>query len=437
MKILRFALFCFLLIVLSRCSDDHLSDEALLEKDKRALVDNLDSDKVSTYKFGKILIRASAEKNTISPEFQSFKTDFERIFKTLVKHDIKHPENLSFLDYISIYRDYKRMQNFIMKTDEDIFPTLSDAFNLLYGDSTTKISYFSGEEKVYVQNVEHAILSTIVVLSEDLGKEVSLYECSMTNPELLLDSEIKTLLQYCRGFLFFENRLLYLSENELTNNINWLNNNKHVELSLTRSFFRWGNLDNNQTHTAFHSFNHLIRGFDRLMMDREIDEKRALEDFEMFLKDANEIGIDNEVIWSIETFLYLKNEDNEKAISSLKKLKKSDLLSDEEKRRIDESIEYVKNRKPGKVLNGFFDKVFLSKLVTKYMFSILSNVNWEKVLKEHNVPHTDKMFETLKRVKKFNSNLLKYTDSDNLNQKASEIKNEGNKIWENAKHALE
>ncbi|MGG6230469.1 short-chain dehydrogenase [Tenacibaculum sp. SDUM215027] len=418
-------LLLFLLTI--SCFDKEKTDEELLEKDKIELKENLDSYKIATYKFGKILIRSSAEKDTISTEFQSFKKDLDRIFNKVVKYDIENPENLSLLDYILIYRDYKRMEDFIMKTDEDIFPTLVDAFNVIYGDSISKKrEYYNGKEKEYVQNIEHAILSAVVILSKDLGKEVSLYECTKTNPELLPDSEIKTLLQYFRGFLFFEKGLYYLSEDEISRNINWLNNNKNVDLPYTRAFFQWGNLDNESTHLGLHSLNHLFRGFDRLMMEREIDEKRALEDFEAFLKDANKIGLNNEITWSIETYLYLKNEENEKAIASLTKLKTSDLLSSEDKKRIDESIEYVKNRESGKVLNGFYDKFFLSKIATKYMYAILSKVDWEKVMKKQNVPHTDEIFKTIDNLKNFIDNLKKYASTEDL-------KNKGKSLWNKTK----
>lgn len=427
-----------LLTLTISCSDDDKIDKQLLENDKKELVENLDSYKVATYKFGKILIRASAEKNTISPEFQSFKSDLDRIFNKVVKYDLEDPESLTVLDYISIYRDYKKMEDFIMETDEDIFPTLIDAFNVVYGDSISRQrEYLKGEEKIHIQNIEHSVLSAIVILSKDLGKEVSLYECSKTNPELLPDSEIKTLLQYIRGFLFFEKGLYYLSEDEISRNIDWLNNNKKVDLPYTRAMFQWGNLNNEQTHIGFHSLNHLFRGFDRLMMERKIDEKRALEDFEMFLKDAKEIGLDNEIVWSIETYLYLKNEDNEKAIAALTKLKTSKLLSSEEREKIDESIEYVKNRKPGEVLNSIYDKYFLSKIATKYMFSILSKIDWEKVLKEQNVPHTEEIFETIDIFKTLVENLEKYSSTEILKDTGEEIKNGGKSLWNKAKELAE
>ncbi|WP_194766061.1 short-chain dehydrogenase [Tamlana sp. I1] len=415
------------------CSNANKTDKELLENDKKALVANLDSYKVSAYKFGKILIRASAEKDSISPEFQSYKADLDRIFNKAVKYDIHNPESLSMLDYISIYRDYKNMEDFIMKTDEDIFPTLIDAFNTNYADSISKQSaYLTGNEKMRVQNIEHAILSAIVILSKNLGKEVALYECSKTHPDLLQDSETKTLLQYFRGFLFFEKELYYLSEDEISRNIDWLNNNKGVDLPFTRTMFQWGNLNNEQTHIGFHALNHLFRGFDRLMMERTIDEKRALDDFEMFLKDVNAIGLNNEIVWAIETYLYVKNEEGEKAITALTKLKTSHLLSSGDKESINESIIYLQNRTPEKAHNHFYDKYFLSKIATKYMFSLLSEIDWKKVVEAQNVSHTEEIFKTIDNLKVFIEHLENFSSTESLEKTGNEIKNKGQSLWNKA-----
>jgi len=419
-----------LFTLFTSCFDKEKTDVELLEKDKKELKENLNSYKITLYKFTKIIIRSSAEKDTISTEYKSIKSDLDKIFNNVIKYDFENPKNLSLMDYISIYHDYKKMEDFIEKTDEDIFPTLTEVFSVTYGDSISNSIHFTGEQKEDTQNMEHAILSAIVVLSKDLGKEVALYECSKTKPEQLPDSELKTILQYFRGFLFFEKGLYYLSEDELTRNIDWLNNNRNVDLKYTRDMFKWGNLDNENTHIGFHSLNHLFRGYDRLMMDREIDEQRALEDFEMFLKDAKKIGLDNEVIWSIETYLYLKNEENDKAIASLTKLKSSNILSSYDKKRLDESIEYVNNRESGKVLNGIYDKYFLSKIASKYMLSILSQIDWEKILKEQNVPHTEEMFKTIDNLNGFVENLNKYASTEKL-------KDTGENLWNKAKGLIE
>ncbi len=425
-------------LVLISCSSEEKTDAALLKLDKKKLEKSLDSYKIFPYKFGKIAIRSSVTKDTISEEYQKFKTTLDKISKRLMRHDLSNPDKLSVLDYLSIYRDYKKMENFIMKTDEDIFPTLVDALRVTYADSISrKLPYVSGNNKKIVEGLEHAVLSAIVILSKDLGKEVSLYECSKTDLNVLPDSELKALLSYFRGFLFFEKKLYYLSEDEISRNIAWLDKNEGIDLPYTRAMFQWGNLSNEQTHIGFHALNHLFRGFDRLMMERDIDEKRALEDFEAFLKDANNIGLNNEITWSIETYLYLKTEEKEKAIASLEKLKTSTLLSTREKEKIEESITYLKDRETGKLLNGVYDKFFLSKIATKYMFSVLSKVDWQKLLKDNNVPHTDEMFVVIDNFKNFIENLSTYTSADGLKEAGKELKDKGKSLFDKAKGLIE
>ncbi len=438
MKIRQGLFIITLLLCFFACKTKDKTDEALLNLDKKNLEKSLNSYKIFPYKFGKIAIRSAVTKDTISSEYQTFKTSLDKVSKRLMRHDLSNPDELSLLDYVSIYRDYKKMENFIMKTDEDMFPTVVDALRVTYGDSIQKKSGFlKGKEKEIVQNIEHSVLSAIVILSKDLGKEVSLYECSKTNPALLPDSELKALLGYFRGFLFFEKKLYYLSEDEISRNISWLNENKTVDLPYTRAMFQWGGLTNAQTHVGFHALNHLFRGFDRLMMERKIDEERALQDFETFLKDANTIGLSNEITWAIETYLFIKTENKEKAIASLQKLKASPLLSSNEKEKIEESIVYLKNRKSGKLLNGAYDKFFLGKIATKYMFSILSKVDWEKLLKDNDVPHTEEMFVVIDNFKTFMDKLSTYTSVDGIKKAGKDLKNKGWNLLDKAKGLVE
>ncbi|WP_075343209.1 short-chain dehydrogenase [Tenacibaculum agarivorans] len=420
------------------CTSKEKTDAELLNLDKRKLDKSLNSYKVFPYKFAKIALRSAVVKDTISEEYQKFKVTLDKISKRLMSHDIENPDKLSMLDYLRIYRDYKKMESFIMKTDEDIFPTIRDALQVAYGDSIAKAQpFFSGKQKKIIESFEHSVLSAIVILSKDFGKEVSLYECSKTDPDILPDTELRALLSFFRGFLFFEKKLYYLSENEISRNLTWLDVNKDVNLFHTRAMFQWGDLNNEETHIAFHAINHLFRGFDRLMMKRDIDEKRAIKDFESFLKDANKIGLNNEITWSIETFLYLKTDEKEKAIASLEKLRSSVLLSSMEKEKINESITYLKNRESGKLLNGVYDKFFISKIATKYMFSVLSKVDWEKLFKENDVPYTKEMFIVIDNFKEFIDKLNTYASADGLKEAGKDLKDKGKNLLEKAKGLIE
>ena len=420
------------------CSKESKTDGELLAKDKKHLVESLQSYKVSTYKFGKIMIRASVATDTISSEFQKFKSDLNKTSKLVMHIGEKSDKELSVLDYISIYRDYKKMEDYIAETDEDIFPTIAEAFGVMYKDANLANPPFSkGTEKEYSQNIEHSILSSIVLLSKGFGKEISLYECSKTKPDLFPDKELKTLLMYYRGFLYFEKGFYYLSEDEYSRNITWLNEHPNVELPDIKSLFKMVDLDNKQTHIAFRSMNHLFRGFDRLTMDRDIDKSRALEDFEQFLKGSKEVGIDNEMIWAVETYMYLQNNEKEKAITSLTKLKSSKLVSSKDKKSIGESIIYLKGREPGDMLNGAYDKFFLAKIASKYMLSVLSEMDWKKILKENDVPHTEEMFKGIEKFQFFIKNMDTYTSKDKLKEVGEELESKGRNLWNKANELLE
>ena len=412
------------------------TDEELLALDKEKLAEHLDYDKITFYKFAKIAVRSSAVQDTNKPEYQKFKKHLNNVLNSLSKVEADGGKSISPIDAVLLYKDYRAVKGFVKETEEDIFPTLVEGFNHIYGDKTNRVTLLAGNAKTEAQNIEHAILSMVVLATRDMGQPFALYECSKTQPELLPDHETKTLLEFVRGFLFFSNNLFYLSEDGLTRNIEWLDKNENVPLPYTKAFFGWRNLSDSQTHTAFHGLNYLFRGFDRLRMERDIDEERGLDDFEKFLEDTKKLGLETELTLAVESYLYLKREDKEKATAALNKLKLSSLLSNSEKEAIAKTIVYVNDREAGKALNGVYDKLFLSKIATKYMISVLSKIDWEKVLKENNVPHTDKIFATVRRVRQMSNAVSSYTSEATVEKGKNELKKKGSELLDGAKGLL-
>ncbi|MDQ8004392.1 MAG: hypothetical protein REI64_06290 [Pedobacter sp.] len=412
------------------------TDEELLALDKEKLTEHLDYDKITFYKFAKIAVRSSAVQDTTKPEYQKFSKHLNRVLNSLDKVDADSGRSISPVDALLLYKDYRAVKGFVKETEEDIFPTLMEGINRIYGDQAKPIPLLKGNEKTEVQNIEHAVLSMIVLATRDLGQPFALYECSKTQPELLPDHETKTLLEFVRGFLFFSNNLFYLSEDGLTRNIKWLDKNENVPLPYTKAFFGWRNLSDSQTRTAFHSLNYLFRGFDRLRMEREIDEERGLDDFEKFLEDTKKLGLETELTLAVESYLYLKREDKEKATAALRKLKQSPLLSNSEKEAIEKTIVYVNDREAGKALNGVYDKVFLSKIATKYMISILAKIDWEKVLKANNVPHTEEIFATVRKVQTISNSVSAYSNEKTIDKGKTELKKKGSELLDGAKNLL-
>lgn len=428
----------FLILFLSiffGCSKPE-TDAELLELDQKKLVENLDYDKITFYKFAKIAIRSSAVQESTDKSFQQFKTHSNHLLQTLNKVDIKSNEQISAIDALFIYKDYRAVKSFVKETDEDIFPTLVEGINNLNASGKNTFELLNENEKTEAQNIEHAILSTIVLATRSFGQPFALYECAKTQPKKLPDHEIKTLLEFVRGFLFFSNNLYYLSEDGLTRNINWLDKHENIDLPYTKAFFGWRTLSDTQTHTAFHSLNYLFRGLDRIRMERQIDEERALDDFEKFIADTKKLGLETELTLAVESYLYLKREDKVKAVAALTKLNKSPLLSNSEHEALEKTIAYVNDREADKALKGVYDKLFLSKIAIKYIVAVMAKVDWDKVLKQNNVPHTDQIFATIRKVQNISNAVSNYTNAKTIEKGKTELKKQGSNLIDGAKNLL-
>ena len=418
-------------ILFSACSNEK-TDEVLLALDKQKLEENINYDKIIFYKFAKIAVRSNAVLDTNMAEYQKFSSKTQNILATMQQLDT-NKKSISVVEALQLYSDYRKVKNLVKETDEDVFPGLIEGFNVLYGAPKIDLKTVDPKEKVRYQNIEHAILSMAVLTTRDLGQPFALYECSKTQPELLKDSEIKTLLEFVRGFLFFGNNLFYLSEDGLSRNIKWLDKNEKIPLPYTKAFFGWRNLSDEQTHTAFHGMNYLFRGFDRMRMERKIDEERSLEDFDLFVKDMNKLGLQNELVWIVDAYLNLKRENPEKAIPALEKLITSPLFSDNEREAIQKTIDYVKERESDAALKGVYDKAFMAKLVSKYMISVLAKIDWEKVMQENNVPHTKEIFAGINKFKVMSNSVSRYTQPSTIENGKNEITKKGSELLKKAK----
>ena len=418
-------------ILFSACSNEK-TDEVLLALDKQKLEENINYDKIIFYKFAKIAVRSNAVLDTNMAEYQKFSSKTQNILATMQQLDT-NKKSISVVEALQLYSDYRKVKNLVKETDEDVFPGLIEGFNVLYGAPKIDLKTVDPKEKVRYQNIEHAILSMAVLTTRDLGQPFALYECSKTQPELLKDSEIKTLLEFVRGFLFFGNNLFYLSEDGLSRNIKWLDKNEKIPLPYTKAFFGWRNLSDEQTHTAFHGMNYLFRGFDRMRMERKIDEERSLEDFDLFVKDMNKLGLQNELVWIVDAYLNLKRENPEKAIPALEKLITSPLFSDNEREAIQKTIDYVKERESDAALKGVYDKAFMAKLVSKYMISVLAKIDWEKVMQENNVPRTKEIFAGINKFKVMSNSVSRYTQPSTIENGKNEITKKGSELLKKAK----
>lgn len=422
-----------MLLFLTACSSEK-TDEELLEQDRMALNENLVSGKVVPYKFVKLMVRGYASDDTTSAQFKTFKRDSDKLVQKILK--LNHADDLSVKDYWAMYQIYDQMDEFVTQTDEDQFPVIVDAFRRFW-NGTKSAHYFNGKEKAEQEAREHAFLTILAMASSNLGTEIALYECAETDTKLLPDSELKGDLRFLRGFVFMQKGFYYLSENEYSANLEWLKKNKGLDVRATINSMQLGHFDRKQSYVAFRAMNHLYRGIDRLMMEREIDHQRALEDFEQVLKDCKTLKIDNEAVWAIEVYVHLEKGENDKAIASLEKLKKSKLLANDDKALIDESIEYLEKDDPETVLKEVYDNLFMLKIASAFTYNRLKDVNANKLLRNSNLPNASKMAKKTEVLENTVNQIDSFSNGETLKEATKKAGEEGEGLLEEAKELFD
>jgi hypothetical protein len=425
--------YFFTLLLLTACSSEKTDDE-LLEQDRIALNENLVAGKVIPYKFVKLMVRGYASEDTTSTKFKAFKRDSDKLVQKML--ELKHADELSVKDYWAMYQIYDQMDEFVTQTDEDEFPVIVDAFRKFW-DGTKSGNYFKGKAKAEQESREHAFMSLLAMASSSLGSEIALYECAETDVELLPDSELKGQLRFLRGFVFMQKGFYYLSENEYSDNLEWLKKNKDLDLTYTINALQLGKFNKEQSYTAFRAMNHLYRGIDRLMMERKIDHERALEDFEQVLKDCKTLKIDNEAVWAIEIYVHLEKGESDKAIISLTKLKKSKLLTADDKALIDECIKYLQKDDSETALKEVYDNAFMLKIASSFTYNRLKHVNTNKVLKNSKVPNASKLAKKTALLENTVDQIDSFSNGKTLKEATKKAGKEGESLLEEAKELVD
>ncbi|WP_430410980.1 hypothetical protein [Kordia sp.] len=411
---------------LNSCSfleDDNLTP---IEKERLELEESVYSYKVLFWKYMKMTFKAKDINEDNHPELLPVKEKLGNIQNVYDMYDKKiENDELSPLDYITVYKDFTEIKDYIKETDEDILPSI-------FKGGTPEKKLTPEEEIKLRKSTEHLVLSVVSMFSRDLGKEIALYEITKVDVENAPESEEKCVFRLFRAMLFFEKGMTYLAAADLTQNINYIEKSRTADF-LDYYWYLYGkNISRQNAQDLSLGINYLLRGIDRLRIGGE-KEQGALEDFQAFLNIMNHLGVQTELTLAIETYLHLKKEDSEKAITSLLKLRQSKMLTDKEKKSIDEAVGYLKNRESGKVLNTVYDKYFLSKIVMKYTWNTVKELNWRRLMKEKGFNNTDAVFEKIDATTEFIKNLEKLTTEDGINEAGKELKEGSEELWDKAK----
>lgn len=405
--------------LISACTQKELTDEELLEKDKAELQSRLDSETVALYKFIKMIMRSSHD-----PDFSKHVGKHGKEFRFMARmcQKMEAHKDLTTTDYLNITKSLKDVRGFVKSTDEDIFPTLLDAIKL---QKNKKIKLLSGKAKDQQDSEAHVLLCLFSRFGGGFGKSEILYECSEINTDDFKDSENKTYLQFFRGYIFYENSLMYLSEHEFTQNIDWISKSNSNYQSLNQLFGR-NHFNKKQSKDFVLAFNYLFRGIVRMSMERDIDQERSLDDLNKFVELTKDIAEFRDVRLIVQAYIQIKKGENDKAIATLKTLQASPAFSASEKAYIGKVISALEAGDSAE--DSGFGSQFIGEMTSKVLNSKLEKTDWKKEAKKHKMTYLNGVFESMETIE---SGMNKVKDGASSSGKS--LKEKGSELWDDAK----
>jgi hypothetical protein len=373
-SITNILLFASLFLTVESCGPK--SDEEYLKAEQKELQEKLESNQVLFYKLFKIVFRTQAAGKTANIPNASHLYKVSDQILSLTDTTQKQQITVSFEDMMLAYKEYAELQDFALKTDEDLYPTLLETFYQIQLPQTQSIGATNYASMFgWNNNLEHGFLGSLQTSAR--RTELALYETSRINTTQEKNPERRCLYRMQRGLVWTTENFPYLSEQELTQNQQWLDTEgKSYSYTFLASVLPTGT--NDQVYQYVHGLNLICRGLARIKMERDDKKDLALQDFEAFLADANSIGLNNELVWLIATYVALERKDNETALKNLRLLEKSPIFSEEDHKMIQAGIAYLEAKNKGDAFALVSEKAFMSKLAVQYFISQLKKVDWKK-----------------------------------------------------------
>ena len=407
--------------------------ENLLEKERKELSKKLEDNTVLTiYRGAKVSLRSIPvdiklkSLDSLYSKMRINQAAGENIQKytiyligTLLKAS-SDSSTISISEGLEMMKMYSNLKDELKKTEEDSFPTLLEILlyiNKLNGTDNQNII----KDLKWNNPKEHLILAAALMAAKQLPETMQLYELSKLDIEKLEKTEIKPISGILKGIVFMQNKWNYLAEEALDQSINSLDNdNIQFEYGSFPVLFEGSKVETKEAQKIqLHSLACVLRGFARTKMNDDDKKELAIKDFELFIADANKLGIDNELVWIAGTYVAINKEDNKQAIAYLDKLQNSKYFTDNEKDAIKDVKNYISDRKPNKALNVIYDKIFIGKLVTGYLFNYFTKIDWYNAINHTKAGH--QMLELPNLIDTETKKIESMTDPSKLKEKGKEM----------------
>jgi len=426
-KTLLSSLIVITLISIGGCG--FFKDEPGIEKDKAEQKEILSGLFVTYWKGAKISIRSmQIDANTKTINFEKIRKQqvndlklgkhLSKIFdwETILKNEyVADGEIFTAKEFLEFAQEVYTMADAIKGLDEDVYPTFAEIVH--HSSRVLKEKPIELPEG-WNNSMDHWMFALVMESRFGFGSWKT-YELDRVHPKELETSDYRVVASLHKGIDHLRNQWYYLADESFSVAIEEAGKPNITLQEHTRDLLVKSKIKEFTPEEQFmlitRSISYLLRGFSRHQADSDELNKKALGDVEAAIADFHSLGVENELVWIAESYVYIKNEDKKKAILALTKLEDSIYLTDKERKLLAQAKEQVGNRDPGSALNFLTDKVIIYRFGFSYAMSYASEIQWMKLLEK-----TEQGKKILKRFTELEQNFEKakgYLNFDNLKEK--------------------
>jgi hypothetical protein len=423
----RIVLILSLLLSLSGCG--LLGPEPGIEKDRAEQQEILDGLFVTYWRGAKISFRAiPVDENAEAVDFDEIKRKqqedlglgkhLRRIYDWegfLRESDDEEQKGLTAKEFMELAQELYTFADSIEDLDEDSYPTFIEVVHQsgrILGTRPVEVP------EGWNNSMEHWVFA-LTMESEVAPGSWRTYELDRVRPQDLPTSDFRVAANLHKGLDHLRNQWYFLADESFSRAIVESNDpnislNEHLKELLVDAQVN-GLTPQQQFQIIARASSHLLRGFARHQSEHEELSSKAIEDIEAAIADFHTLGINNELVWMAESYVYIHNEDKENAVVSLTKLESSQLMSEKERELIREAKEKIRDRDPDSALNFLTDRVIMYKLGWSYAHSYTKEIQWMQLLEK-----TEQGRQILKRFSELKQTFEKakdYLDLDRLKKR--------------------
>jgi len=342
-------------------------------------------------------------------------------WEDFLKGNKSQNKSLSASELLELAQEVYQMSEKIKDVDEDSYPTIMEVVS-------NSREALNNEPLVlpesWNKSMEHWVFAVLMEAKVGIGSWKT-YELDRIKSSDFNTTDLQVFSALHKGVAQLRNEWFYLAEESFTYVLLTLDNNNISLLPETRSVLA----SEDDPLSAEDSFRHqmqavsyLLRGFSRHQTEKPELEQKALEDINQSVKSFSKAGVDNELVWLAESYIYIKGEKVDEAIISLTKLESSSYLSSKEKQLVSQAKKEIKNRNTGAALNFVTDKIVMYKLGLNYTMSYIDEIQWLKLLEK--TPEGRKLLLRFKELEKGFIKAKKYISIDEISRNGKNLLND-------------